>query len=666
MSKRAVAIEDLKLYRLPSNPKLNPDGSKILFSLREVKEKGKTISHLWMSDASGVRQLTQGSDSCGSGSWIGDSNSILFTSSRGEAGSQFFILPESGEAQQITKLPEGTIGAYEISPNGKLVAYTFRETHPDFTKKAGEERKENGGSEPAIAFESTWYRLDGDSTFGEQRFKLYLLDLATKESRLLSDESAMGGYSFAWSPDSAKLAFTRSIEPDPFVAKPNEQVFIHNLQDTATQVPNLPKGYKDALKWSPDGVWLSVAGNTDQEDAWGTNNTHLYLVKPDGSDFRDLTGHADYDFDVATLGDSKDAPDGACYFWSADSKTIWAHIGHFGAGVLASVDVASGNIEVKSADGQALFLGTSNKACQSLPAIVCNTIQLPRLVKVDLSSGRVDPVASFNDAYEAEVEICAPEEHWVESPDGTKVHTWVIKPCGLDENKQHPAILEVHGGPHTQYGYTMFHEFQVLAAQGYVVVYSNPRGSKGYGQAHCAAIRGDWGNADWIDVKAVSDWMTALPYVDSSRTGIMGGSYGGYMTNWAIAHTHQFRAAITDRCVSNLVSMSGNSDFPVNRDEYFRGTAWGDLQDIAELWKQSPISHFKGVKTPTLIIHSEGDLRCNIEQSEQVFIALKMQGVETRFVRYPKSTSHGMSRTGPSDLKIHRLNEIVSWWKRFF
>ena len=136
------------------------------------------------------------------------------------------------------------------------------------------------------------------------------------------------------------------------------------------------------------------------------------------------------------------------------------------------------------------------------------------------------------------------------------------------------------------------------------------------------------------------------------------------MTNGAIGHTHDFKAAITDRCVANMVSMAGNSDFPVNKDGYFQGTAWGSLEDIKGLWAQSPIAFFTSVKTPTLIIHSEGDLRCNIEQSEQVFIALKMQGVETRFVRYPKNTSHGMSRNGPADLRMHRLGEIVAWWKR--
>ena len=162
-------------------------------------------------------------------------------------------------------------------------------------------------------------------------------------------------------------------------------------------------------------------------------------------------------------------------------------------------------------------------------------------------------------------------------------------------------------------------------------------------------------------MNAVTDWMRER----TEKVAIMGGSYGGYMTNWAIGHRHDWACAITDRCVSNLVSMAGDSDFPLNKDGYFGGVAYGGLDDIAPLWRQSPMAYLKGATTPTLVIHSVGDLRCNIEQGEQVFAALQMQGVPSRFVRYPVSTSHGMSRSGPPDLRIHRLREILGWLGRY-
>jgi len=271
-------------------------------------------------------------------------------------------------------------------------------------------------------------------------------------------------------------------------------------------------------------------------------------------------------------------------------------------------------------------------------------------------------VTAFNKPLYDEVQIVKPEESWVPSTDGIKVHTWIMRPDGA---KSVAAVLEIHGGPHTQYGWAFFHEFQLLCAQGYTVVFSNPRGSKGYGEEFCAAIRGDWGNKDWDDVSAVMEWMKKLPGIDKSRMGVMGGSYGGYMTNWVISHTHDFKAAITDRCIINWMSAGSTSDFPLNKDGYFGSQVWGSHERIAKLWQQSPISHFESVKTPTLIIHSEGDLRCNIEQGDQTFFVLKSLGVETRYIRYPVSTSHGLSRGGPPDLRLHRLGEIVNWWKKW-
>jgi dipeptidyl aminopeptidase/acylaminoacyl peptidase len=238
---------------------------------------------------------------------------------------------------------------------------------------------------------------------------------------------------------------------------------------------------------------------------------------------------------------------------------------------------------------------------------------------------------------------------------------WVLRPPGAGDKKT-PAVLEVHGGPHGQYGWGFFHEFQVLAGQGYTVVYSNPRGSKGYGDEHCSAIAGDWGNKDWMDIRAVIDFMRSRPYINKRRMGIMGGSYGGYMTNWAIGHTDEFAGAITDRCVSNMVSMMGSSDIMEPPDGYWEGNFWDQPET---LWKQSPLRYLGAAKTPTLIIHSEGDLRCNVEQAEQVFAVLKHRNIPTRFVRYPQTTSHGMSRMGPPDLRVHRLGQILEWWERW-
>ena len=270
-------------------------------------------------------------------------------------------------------------------------------------------------------------------------------------------------------------------------------------------------------------------------------------------------------------------------------------------------------------------------------------------------------VGNLNGAWAAEIDIQTPEELKLRSSHGSELQAWMIKPRGFTDRQSHPAVIEVHGGPMCMYTDAFFFEMQLLAAAGYAVFLSNPRGSTGYGEQYCRAIMGDWGDKDWDDVKALTEFAMDQSWVDSDRVSIVGGSYGAFMVNWAISHSNAYYRAITDRCVSNLLSKFGNSDYLFIPDGNWPGTAFDNWE---KLWDCSPIKHFKGVTTPTLIIHSEGDLRCNIEQSEQVFSALQVRGVDSRFVRYPVTTSHGMSRGGPPDLRLHRLGEIVTWWQK--
>lgn len=256
------------------------------------------------------------------------------------------------------------------------------------------------------------------------------------------------------------------------------------------------------------------------------------------------------------------------------------------------------------------------------------------------------------------VRVSCPEEVWVKSFDGTKIQGWILRPPDFKPRKKYPLVFYIHGGPHAMYGNAFFHEFQMLAGRGYVVMYTNPRGSMGREEKFAAVIRGDWGNVDYKDLMACADYAARLRYVDSKRMACAGGSYGGYMTNWIIGHTNRFRCAITDRSVVNLVSFAGTSDFPFRDNGYWKGNAW---KDTATLVKHSPLTYAANVRTPLLIIHSEGDLRCPISQADEFYTALKKLGREVVFVRYPQETSHGMSRSGPADLRMHRLRQIAEW-----
>jgi dipeptidyl aminopeptidase/acylaminoacyl peptidase len=670
MPKRPMQAEDLAKMALLGDPQVHPHGTSVLYCEKRCAKKNRYETQLWLVGAQGgePRQLTFAEPGASMGRWSPDGTQVAFVSGREGKRPQVFLLPmDGGEARALTELPEGSIGAIRWSPDGRRIAISFRPNDEARTQEAQSKREAEGLSEPPWAVEELFYRLDGDGYFGAQRFRPYVLDVATGKAQALDAGGALGLFSFDWLPDSSGLVLAASACTDPLLEKPNDQLYLVPLRGKAKRIASGTKGTKSSPSVSPDGRWIAYLGSDRPDDPWGVHNTRLWVVPSQGGKARCLTLD-DHCLDVLTLSDTSfgfvaDGGGSGLAAWSPDSKSLFVNVGHHGAVHLARVELASGGLELVTPP-RTVVVGTNVAAKGGLVACTSGTVtSLAEVALYDPAKRKLRTLTRRNEAFHQEVELVAPSEHWVKSEDGTKVHTWRLR--GRSKAKRRPALLAIHGGPHAQYGWAVFHEFQFLAAQGYDVVYSNPRGSKGYGEAFCAAIRGRWGDKDWQDVSAVAGWMRSLPDVDPSRLGVMGGSYGGYMTNWAVSHTGMFKAAITDRCVFNWLSAAGNSDFPLNKDGYFGGQAWGDHEKIRTLWEQSPVAHFESVRTPMLVIHSAGDLRCNVEQGEQVFFVLKSLGVPARLVRYPASTSHGLSRSGPMDLRLHRLGEILAWWKRW-
>jgi dipeptidyl aminopeptidase/acylaminoacyl peptidase len=248
-----------------------------------------------------------------------------------------------------------------------------------------------------------------------------------------------------------------------------------------------------------------------------------------------------------------------------------------------------------------------------------------------------------------------------QADDQVEIQGWLMKPVGYVEGQRYPTVLEIHGGPHGMYGNAYFHEFQVLAAAGYAVVYCNPRGSQGYGQEFVRYTHGRWGEKDLPDVMAAVDHAIAQGVADPDRLGVTGGSYGGFMTNWVIGHSDRFKAAVTQRCVSNMLSFYGTSDIGSTFGDYEVGAgfAWDNPE---EYLRMSPITYVQNMRTPLRIIHSEQDYRCPIEQAEQLYVALKMLDREVDFVRFPNE-NHNLSRSGKPKHRVERLNYIVGWFQ---
>ena len=667
--RRAITPEDLLKFHIVGDPQISPDAKAIVFTSKHTNiEKNDSVTNLWLVSTSGEdnpRQFTNGGKDTHP-RWSSDGSRIAFTGAREKHKPQIWtIAAAGGEATPLTRFPEGSLGDFKWSPDGRWIAASFREQDPHWTEDAKKERKEKGLSDPPRVLDDWWYRLDGDGYFNGQRHHLYLINSSNGEHRKLYSSDTLGHFSFDWAPDGQQLVVATNRDPQAMIkAWRTELLRIDAKTGKARAIPNLPEGPKDRVMWSPDGALIAFAGREGRASIYDTENLELWVCDPNKGNARSLTAKEDYCLMAVALSDSAEVSFGAAIQWSPDSKRIFMQIGWHGEAHIASISASGGEINLHTSGRFMHALG--NVAGNGAPQIaltIGDSTSLSEVFVGSVTAGSVKSrkLSSLNSKLFRELELSAPQEAWVQSADGNDVHVWWIKPAKSKNGKKLPAILQVHGGPHAMYGVGFFHEFQLLAAQGYAVFFSNPRGSKGYGRDHCSAIRGAWGGADWRDIQAVTEFMKKQPFVDRKRMGIMGGSYGGYMTNWVIGHCCDYKAAITDRCVSNLVSMFGTSDFTDAPDTYWPGNSWDKPE---KMWEMSPLKYLGNCKTPTLIIHSEGDLRCNVEQAEQVFTVLKLNNVKTRFVRYPSSTSHGMSRGGPPDLRLHRLHQILDWWRK--
>lgn len=667
-----ITADDLLKFQFLSAPQISPDGAQIVYVRKTIGEKNDYLTNLWMvavgdarTGGGAPRPFTSGGKD-GAPRWSPDGTRVAFISGRDTGAAQIYTIPASGgEAVALTKFPEGSLAGFKWSPDGRWLAVMFREQDPDWTEAAKKAREAKGLNAPPRVVDDWYYRLDGDGYFMGQRYRLYLVDTASGAHRLLYAEDTLGGFSFDWSPDSDELAVVTNRHKLALTQPWRGEVVRVNVKSgKVAPIPRLWVGMKDGVAWSPDGKWLAFCGHPGQDGGWDSANTELWICRPDGTGLKSLSKGNDYCLTAGSISDMAEGDWAPNMRWSKDSRTVLARIGWHGEGHLVAFPRAGGAPRFETS-GAAEHAPANLSADGRALALLVGSWNRPPEVHVGHFTPKGFETRALTDANGAFLKtkaLARPQAQWLRAADGQRVQCWVMRPPNAGPRKKTPGILEIHGGPHAQYGVSFFHEFQMLCAQGYTVFFSNPRGSKGYGLAHCDAIRGKWGQKDWLDIQAVIAAMQAHPGVDNRRLGVMGGSYGGYMTNWAVGHCRDFKAAITDRCVSNMVSMMGSSDIIEEQNKYWPGEFWNKPD---QLWEMSPIASFGKVRTPMLIIHSEGDLRCNIEQSEQVYVALKLRGIPARFVRYPSNTSHGMSRIGPPDMRLHRLGQITEWWKKY-
>ena len=664
-AKRSITAQDLYAIQLLSDPRISPDGQHVAFCLQRVDKKTeKKHANLWIvpTDGGRARQFTYGDQVDAHPRWSPDGEQIAFISNRGnEKQPQIHLIPfRGGEARPLTDL-QGEIGEFEWSPDGKQLVCQFRKRDQEAIElEQDQEKKKLGLVSRHIT--RTFFKLDGYGFLPIERWHIWTINARTGRGKQLTDHAVYDEESPRWSPDGRWIAFTSNRTEDPDLDPDVIDLFVLPAEGGEARRIETPLGPKGSPSWSPDGKWIAYYGREGRGQWWKLQR--LWIVPTDGSGPAvNLT--ADHDFHISswTLNDLAALPM-IPPTWSTDGSAIFFQLAHHGDTTLQTISVPEGRVRPVIADRGVVGAFTLDRDQTKLAYFFGDMTDPGQVWVMDEASGAKRKLTSVNGRSLGRINLGQIEEVWFQGADDNDVQGWVIKPPEFDPSVEYPSILEIHGGPRLQYGNFMMHEFFYLAAQGYVVYFCNPRGSQGYGEEHARSIWNDWGNVDYADLMAWADYMRDQPYIDSARMGVTGGSYGGYMTCWIIGHTDRFKAAVTQRSVSNLVSMWGSSDMNWTfQDEFGERAPWEDMDSLHSYWRQSPIAFIGNAATPTLIIHSEQDLRCDMEQDEQVYVALKRLGVPTEMVRFPDEP-HGLSRGGRTDRRIVRLQHIVRWFDR--
>jgi dipeptidyl aminopeptidase/acylaminoacyl peptidase len=662
--KRLITAEDLYEFQAIKGSRISPDGSRVVYSLHRVDPKTeKKYSNLWVVSTAGdqPRQFSFGDQNDASPYWSPDGTRIAFLSNRGnrEKPAQIYILPvNGGEAQPLTDI-QGEIGSLSWSPDGTQILCTVRKTDAEVLEREKDEQKKKLGV-VYRHYDRLFYKLDGYGYLPHERTHIWVINTATGESRQLTDHPVYDELDPAWSPDGKWIAFTSNRTPDPDSSLDEIDVYVMPASGGEFRKMNTPGGEKNLPSFSPDGQWIAYYGIDGIDAGW--KNTNLWIVSIDGSTpASSLTAPFDFHVSPWTINDLGE-PEQMPPTWTQDASALYFQVSYHGSTVLKKINRDGQNLQEIIGESGVVSSFSLDHDQKSLAYFFGKMDDPGQVYVLQLPNSQPRKLTQVNQALLDEIDLGKVEEIWFKGGSGNDLQGWILTPPGFDPGKKYPTIMEIHGGPLTQYGNFFMHEFYYLASKGYVVYFSNPRGGRGYGEAHAKAIYGGWGDADYADLMAWADVMAQKPYIDPSRMGVTGGSYGGYMTVWIIGHTQRFKAAVTQRCVSNFVSMWGSSDF-----NWAFQKELGDrppFEDLQKYWKHSPIAYIGNAKTPTLVIHNEFDLRCPIEQGEQVFVALKRLGVDTEMVRFPDEF-HGLSRTGRTDRRIARLNHILRWFDKY-
>jgi dipeptidyl aminopeptidase/acylaminoacyl peptidase len=660
-STRGITPEDYFSFEFISDPQISPDGKLVAYVVTKIdRAQNRRNSTIWMAATDNNRapwQFTTAPQSSTSPRWSPDGKSLAFLSSRpaeltpatapsagtASAGTadtpkaQVYLLSmNGGEAKRLTNLKNG-VTIIRWSPDGTRLIVVSR-------IGPGDSRSDNKDRSDVRHYKTTSYKFNDTGWFDDRRTHLWVVDARSGEAKQITEGNDWNDSDPQWSPDGTRLAFVSNRTGKEYEENRNSDVWVISASGgKLTKISDHDEA-DNQPRWSPDGKWIAFTGEVHERD-----HPKIWLAPSVGGAPSTLAANG---LDLIPGG----------LEWSDDGKSIYFESGVKGEFQLFRVDVAAKSVSQVTSGARAVRSVDLNFTGGKMAYLVNDFRHLDDLFVADLNGHNERRLTNLNQALWKQLKLADVERFTYKGADDWDIDGFLVKPIGWQAGKKYPLILSIHGGPAGQYGVDWYQEFQVYAAKGYAVLFTNPRGSTGYGQRFERGIVGEWGGKDYHDIMNGLDVaLKQYPWIDQDRMGVTGGSYGGYMTNWIVGHTDRFKAAVTLRSVSNFISDDGTRDGAYGHSPDFGGDIF---QKMDLYWDRSPLKYARNVKTPTLILHSDNDYRVPIEQGEQWFRALKHFGVTTEIVFFPRE-NHNLTRSGEPKHLVESMNWQLYWFDRF-
>ncbi len=678
-AKRPITETDLYAFRWIASPQISPDGSKIVYTLVTVNAKHDNYeTALWIIPATGgaARLLTSGTHDA-SPRWSPDGRTLAFLRAPDQKDKdgkpqppQIYLLSmDGGEARALTTIPKGA-GGLAWSPDGQTIAFNSTTLPKDFDKK--KEDKDEPESDVRVIVKAA-YRMNGEGYDDPDRPAHIWTVALPKPSAEPGQPKQITSGNFSesgmvWARDGATIYFTSNRVAEPYYDSPHDEIYsVSASGGNVVKVAGIA-GSIHSISLSPDGTRIAFvgalnAGKDGRERSYSQPDLFVVSTEP-GAAPRNLT--ASYDFDIAGgIGGDQAPPRGAGPsnpFWSADGRAIFVDSAEQGRSNLKRIDSETGKIAPVTTGDQNVFSYSATRDASKAAILISTPVNIGDLYTLDLSNAHLNRLTHVNAALFDQLNLSQPVSTFYKSFDGRMIQAWVQWPADFTPGKKYPMILDIHGGPHTAYGYTFDHEFQWMAAKGYIVLYPNPRGSTSYGQDFGNVIQYAYPGDDYKDLMAGVDELVKRGWADPDKLGVTGGSGGGVLTNWTIGHTDRFKAAVSQRSIADWRDFWYTADFTLFTPFWFRGAPW---EQEADFKARSPITYVDKITTPLMLIEGESDLRTPPGAGgEQMFRALKYLHKPVVMVRFPGET-HELSRSGKPVHRVERLDHIVAWFDKY-